>query len=269
MTPSAVSHQVKSLEEFLGLILFERKTRQIELTRLGEVYLESITKAFIRIEAATERVIKGNAIGELKLAINPTFLERWLLPRFGDFTDHHPDIEIEIFNLQDEIDFTQSDIDMAIYFGEGQWDNVNRTHLRNANLAPVCAPQLLELERVMDPEDLLNFRLLQVRSRSDDWLRWFNLCATEFHPSQGFVNFPSNTLAIQAAIAGVGVALADPSFIQREIDSGELMIPIDVEMELTTSFYLVSHRDRVASQAMLTFEQWLTQRVGKEGSEGL
>jgi LysR family glycine cleavage system transcriptional activator len=120
VTPSAVSHQVKSLESFLGTELFERKTRKIELTLLGRAYLASVTGAFMNIEVATERARVGRASGELKIAVAPAFLDRWLLPRFGDFTNRYPDIELDIHNSTGTIDFNQSDIDLAVYFGDGQ-----------------------------------------------------------------------------------------------------------------------------------------------------
>ncbi|TCS43114.1 transcriptional regulator GcvA [Reinekea marinisedimentorum] len=261
VTPSAISHQIKSLEAFLGLPLFERRTRQIILTAVGESYLEGVTKSFLRMEAATDRAIRGYASGELKLAVSPLFLERWLLPRFADFADKHPDIEIEFIAAIDEIDFTQTEVDMAIYFGDGDWDRVSSTLLRRASVIPVCAPELLEMERVMDPEDLLQFRLLQVRNRSDDWQRWFSLSHTDYQPSQGAVNFANGALAVHAAKAGIGVALTDVELIAPEIEEGLLMAPMELEMELPKAYYLVTHEDRPRSPAMDAFSSWIYRKL--------
>lgn len=264
VTPSAISHQVKSLEEFLGVQLFERRTRQNRLTLTGEVYLESIASAFMTMESASRRIMVGQGGHELKLAVAPAFLDRWLLPRFHDFTERFPDIEIDIRSSMGEIDFKQSDIDMAVYFGDGQWPRIECQFLRSSYLVPVCAPVLLELERVMEPSDLLKFRLLAVKKRPDEWPGWFDLTDTAYRPSQGTISFSSGLDAANAAARGLGVALTDPSLVSDEIDQGELMVPIDVTMPLSKSFYLVSQKGRPHSYAMNAFQEWITQRMVRD-----
>ncbi len=267
VTPSAVSHQVKSLESYLGTALFERKTRKIELTLLGRAYLESVTGAFMNIEVATERVRVGQASGELKLAVAPAFLDRWLLPRFNDFTNRYPEIELDIHSSIGVIDFNQSDIDMAVYFGEGKWTDVDMTYLRPSYLVPVCSPYLLEQERVMEPADLLKFRLLQVRKRPEEWPAWFKLTETPFYPSQGSISFSNGMTAASAAAKGLGVALNDPSLVSQELENGDLMIPIEVVMKLSKSFYLVSQRKRPYTKAMEKFSRWIIERMEREKEE--
>ena len=267
VTPSAISHQVKSLEEFLGVELFERKTRQVTLTLTGETYLESVNSAFMHIEVATQRAMSNHAGGELKLAVAPAFLDRWLLPRFHDFTNRHPDIELDIHSSIGEIDFKQSNIDMAVYFGDGQWQGIDSTFLRPSYLVPVCAPILLEQERVEEPEDLLKFRLLQVKKRPDEWTSWFQLTDTPFHPSQGTISFSNGMTTASAAAKGLGVALMDPSLVSEEIEQGDLMIPIDLIMQLPKSFYLVWQQNRPLSPAMTIFKDWITNRMNQEKNE--
>ncbi len=264
VTPSAISHQVKSLEEFLGIELFERRTRQVVLTLTGAAYLESISSAFMHMEVATQRASSAHSGGELKLAVAPAFLDRWLLPRFHDFTNRHPDIELDIHSSIGEIDFKQSNIDMAVYFGEGQWEGVECQLLRPSYLVPVCAPILLEQEKVMEPADLLKFRLLQVKKRPDEWTSWFQLTETPFHPSQGTISFSNGMNTANAAAKGLGIALTDPSLVSEEIEQGDLMIPIDVIMQLSKSFYLVSQKNRPLTPAMTVFRDWITQRMAAE-----
>jgi LysR family glycine cleavage system transcriptional activator len=264
VTPSAISHQVKSLEGFLGIALFERKTRRIELTLTGEAYLESISSAFMHIEVATQRAMSAHSGGELKLAVAPAFLDRWLLPRFHDFTNRYPDIELDIRSSIGVIDFNQSEIDIAVYFGDGNWNGVECTLLRPSYLVPVCSPLLLEQERVMEPKDLLKFRLLQVKKRPDEWTSWFALTETPFHPSQGTISFSNGMTTANAASKGLGVALTDPSLVSEEIDQGELMIPIDFVMQLSKSFYLVSQKHRPFTPAMSAFQDWITERMIEE-----
>lgn len=266
VTPSAISHQVKSLEEYLGIQLFERKTRKVTLTLTGEVYLESIASAFMTLESATRRLTVGQGGDELKLAVAPAFLDRWLLPRFQDFTERFPDIEIDIHSSIGVVDFAQSDIDMAVYFGDGQWPGIDCQFLRRSYLVPVCSPILLEQERVMEPADLLNFRLLSVRRRPEEWPDWFRLTETPYHPSQGTISFSNGMNTANAAAKGLGVALTDPSLVSEEIEDGELMVPIDVMMQLSKSFYLVTQKNRPFSPAMSAFQQWITQCMATEVS---
>lgn len=269
VTPSAISHQVKSLEEFLGIQLFERKTRHIELTLTGEAYLEEMTRALMNIEVATRRASTGKAGLELKLAVAPAFLDRWLLPRFHDFTNRHPDIELDIHSSIGIIDFKQSDIDMAVYFGDGHWPGIECIHLRPSYLVPVCSPILLEQERVEEPADLLNFRLLQVKKRPEEWASWFEQANTPFHPSQGTISFSNGMNTASAAAKGLGVALTDPSLVSEEIERGDLMIPIDVVMQLPKSFYLVSQKDKPLSFAMTVFKEWIIDRMAQEVTDGV
>lgn len=264
VTPSAVSHQVKSLEEYLGMPLFERKTRKINLTLVGQAYLESVSGAFMHIEVATKRAVSGQAAGELTIAVAPAFLDRWLLPRFHDFTNRHPDIELDIQSSMSEVDFNVADVDMAIYFGEGQWAGVDSRLLRSSYLVPVCAPVLLEQERVEEPVDLMKFRLLQVKKRPEEWADWFELSDTLFMPSQGNISFSSGLDAANAATNGLGVALTDPSMVREEIEQGELMIPLDIPLPLSKSFYLVTQKSRPYTSAMIAFDAWLTERMAAE-----
>lgn len=264
VTPSAISHQVKSLEDFLGIPLFERKTRKIHLTLAGEAYLETLTSAFMNIEVATQRLSSRHGGGELILAVAPVFLNRWLLPRLNDFTSRYPDIALDLHSSLGVIDFNQSDVDLAVYFGDGHWPGVDCQLLRPSYLVPVCAPALLEQEKVLEPADLLKFRLLQVKKRPEEWKSWFSLTNTAFFPSQGTISFSNGMNTANAAAKGLGVALSDPSLVSEEIDSGELMIPIDVVMRLSKSFYLVSQKNRAFSFAMTVFREWITERMSKE-----
>lgn len=267
VTPSAVSHQIKSLEEFLGIALFERKTRKVTLTLSGETYLQAITGAFMNIEVATERVLSGKAGRDLKLAVAPAFLDRWLLPRFQDFTNRYPDIELDIHSSIGVIDFKQSDIDIAVYFGDGQWPDIECVHLRHSYLVPVCSPTLLEQERVMEPSDLLKFRMLKVKKRPEEWSSWFALTDTPFYPGQGPISFSNGLATINAASRGLGVALTDPSLVSDELEQGRLMIPIDVALQLPKSFYLVSQKNKPLTLAMTSFKNWIIERMNRERAD--
>ncbi|MBU2863995.1 transcriptional regulator GcvA [Reinekea forsetii] len=261
VTPSAISHQVKSLEEFLGTDLFERKVRRIDLTPSGKDYLIAISHAIKSIEMATDKLVSANTVEELKLSVVPAFLDRWLMPRLADFTQRHPEIELDISNSGTNQELNNSDIDMAVYFGNGDWPDIECQHLRSSVLVPVCSPSFLAQHPIKEPRDLLKYRLLQVKDRPDEWHSWFKLSQLEFNPVHRLMNMSSGMLTAQAARNGMGIALSDPNLISEEIKRGILLVPIELSLELPKSFYLVYRKNGELTRAMTVFRAWLTQQM--------
>jgi LysR family glycine cleavage system transcriptional activator len=261
VTPSAISHQVKSLEEFLGAELFERKVRRIELTPGGKDYLIAISHALKSIEMATEKLVSANNVEELKLSVVPAFLDRWLMPRLSDFTRRHPEIDLDISNSGSNTELNNNDVDMAVYFGNGEWEDVECQHLRSSVLVPVCSPSFLAQNPINSPNDVLKYRLLQVKDRPDEWASWFQLSNISFKPVQRLMNMSSGMLTAQAARNGMGIALTDPNLIAEEIKRGALLIPIELSLELPKSFYLVHRKNVDMTRAMEVFRAWLCQQM--------
>lgn len=257
VTPSAVSHQIKSLEEFLEVELFIRQTRRIELTSAGKDYLRTVQKALSDIERATQRLVSAHGTGELNLSVAPAFLHRWLLPRISRFYDTHPNIELELSASTGLIDFAHSDTDMAVYFGDGQWDDVECSFLKRSALIPVCTPSLLNNKPIHVPEDITRHTLLHVSKRPDEWRAWFEAAGAEFRETRKGMFLSSGLLTAQAAARGLGVALSDISLISEEIQSGELVAPLDIPLELSKSFYLVYRKKRPLTPAMKAFQDWI------------
>ncbi len=264
VTPSAISHQLKTLEEFLGLELFIRQTRRISLTHVGEEYYESIHKALSEIDRSTQQLISVHQSGELHLSVIPAFLTRWLLPRISSFHEANPDIKLEISSNSGLIDFDRVDTDMAVYFGDGDWSGIEIHFLRHYQQVPVCSPKLLKNFPINKPEDLFKHTLLYVQKRNDEWSNWFEQVNTPFKESIKGVYFSSSALTTSAAISGLGIALADIGFVSEEIASGELVVPIDTFLGIDKSFYLVYQKDRVMTYAMKAFQSWLMEEMSKD-----
>jgi len=257
VTPSAISHQVKSLEEFLEVELFLRQTRRIELTSAGKAYLKTVQKALNDIERATQKLIATHGSGELNLAVASAFLHRWLLPRIGRFYDQSPNVELEISASTGLIDFAHSDTDMAVYFGDGNWDDVECHFLKRSALIPVCKPDLLVKHEIHTPEDITHHTLLHVIKRPEEWRDWFAAAGTEMVERRKGLYLSSGLLTAQAAARGLGVALTDVSLVSEEIQSGQLVAPLDIPLELPKSFYLVYRKNRPMTLAMRQFKDWL------------
>lgn len=143
VTQAAVSHQIKALEDFLGLKLFRRKNRSLLLTEEGQSYFLDIKDIFIQLADATDRLLARSAIGSLTVSMSPSFAIQWLVPRLAKFSEKNPDIDVRIKAVDTEASSLTDDVDVAIYYGLGNWPGLRADKLRNEVLIPVCSPMLL------------------------------------------------------------------------------------------------------------------------------
>lgn len=264
VTPSAVSHQLKSLEGFLGVELFRRSGRQIGLTAAGERYRTSVTHALDEVELATRRVMAPPDGAVVTVSVAPSFLTRWLVPRVRDFQDQYPDIELRLSANSGPIDFARSDIDMAIYFGEGEWPGVEAFFLQQVVLVPVCSPGFLEDREIDSLRTLSAQTLIDVSTRPDEWDEFLSGFGIE-RPTQGKrLGFSSTSLAVGAAMEDLGVALADRSLIAREVKYGQLLIPLDLQMPTRQGFFMVYQTGRELSTGMRCFFDWVMNEIAEQ-----
>jgi|OM-RGC.v1.006475485 LysR family transcriptional regulator, glycine cleavage system transcriptional activator len=262
VTPSAISHQIKGLESFLGLELFRRTKRKVILTEAGESYLKPIKSIFEQLESATSELKSKQKSGSLRLAVAPAFLTRWLMPRMERFQERYPDIQIEISSSTGLIDFSANDIDMAVYFGSGDWDDVEAYYLRPARLAPVCNPRLIKPEQpIVKPEDMRFYPLLHVTKRKDEWHDWLQQHDLDPKLFRRGLMFSSGSLTAGAAAQGLGISLTDPELIMPEIEAGTLKVLFDQHLITNRSFYLVYEKRRSVTSAMSAFKEWIIEEM--------
>jgi LysR family glycine cleavage system transcriptional activator len=264
VTASAVSHQVKTLEQFLGLELFRRNKRKVELTPMGEQYLVSIKYALDEIEVATKRLTANPETDIVTISVAPNFLTRWLMPRMQRFQERFPDVELQISASTGLIDFNKSNTDMAIYFGHGDWHDIEVHFLRKVLLVPVCSPTLINSARQLTvPEDLRKHTLIQVSKRLYEWQEWLQLAGVEYSGFGRGLQLSSSQLATAAAQEGLGVALADSTLTSREIKEGKLIMPFDIMLNTHKSFYLVHKKNRSLTYGMRAFKDWVIEEMHK------
>jgi LysR family glycine cleavage system transcriptional activator len=262
ITASAVSHQVKSLEKFLGTPLFSRQKRKVSLTATGEKYFIVINQVMNQIEVETQRLIAHPGTDTVTLSVTPYFLVRWMMPRMQHFQERHPDVELQISASTGLIDFDNSHTDMAIYFGHGDWPDVEAIYLRHVTLTPVCSPRLLHGRYPLSqPEDLRHHKLIHVARRLHEWPDWLRLAGVKPHDLGHGLRFSSSQLATAAAQESLGVALADASLSSREIESGQLLTPFDTALDTHKSLYLVYRKGRPLGYGMQAFSQWIIQEM--------
>lgn len=271
VTASAVSHQVKTLEENLGVMLFNRTGRQVTLTAEGEQYLTSVRHAFDEIEMATERLTAGQEGNVVKISVAPNFLTRWLMPRMSRFQALYPDIDLEINASMGLLDFDRTNTDMAIYFGNGDWDDIEVHFLRKVTLVPVCSPRLLTGRYPLKtPADLANQTLIYVSKRKWEWENWLQLSGVDFITVRHNLQMSSGQLATAAAQEGLGVALADSTLTSREINAGQLVVPFNIPLDTHRAFYLVYRKQRPLTAGMKAFKEWMmTEMQGGSGERVL
>jgi LysR family transcriptional regulator of beta-lactamase len=252
VTPAALSHQVKALEERLGTSLFRRLPRGLALTDEGSALLPVLREAFDRIAEALGRFDGGVMREVLSVGAVGTFAVGWLLPRLPRFRQAHPFIDLRLSTNNNRVDLAAEGLDYGIRFGDGAWHGTEALLLFEAPSTPLCSPAVAS--RLKAPTDLAGETLLR-SYRSDDWPDWFRAAGLPAPPLAGPV-FDSSRVMVEAALQGEGVALAPASMFGRELGEGRLVRPFEAQA-VTGSYWLTRLKSRERTEAMQTFEDWL------------
>ncbi|SIO01444.1 transcriptional regulator GcvA [Salinivibrio sp. ES.052] len=264
VTQAAVSHQIKALEEFLGLKLFRRRNRSLLLTEEGQGYFLDIKDIFSELSYATDKVLERSAKGALTISLPPSFAIQWLVPRLADFNKAHPDIDVRIKAVDLEEGSLTDDVDVAIYYGRGHWTGLRCDLLYQECLLPVCSPLLLESGHPLNtPEDLAYHILLHDRSRKE-WKAFAK--AHQLHAinvDHGPI-FSHSSMVLQAAAHGQGVALGNNVLSQPELASGRLVQPFEPVLKSDNGFYLVSQQRDADTGRITAFREWMLATAAKE-----
>ncbi len=255
VTAGAVSQQVAKLEEMLGLPLFARTSRGMELTEAGKTYLRAVSPALRHIEQATQRITQPQA-KSVTVSCTPGFAMQWLLPRLPQFQTIHPDIDVRINTTNKLVDLLVDEVDFAVRHGLGAYPGFQVERMIDDRLYPVCSPALLPAcKPLLSPADLAACTLLHDEHR-DDWRIWLRAAGIDIDPAAGPV-FVGSKGAIDAAVAGLGVALVRKSLVQDELASGRLAIAFPAAAEVPIAYHLVYDGAVLLHQHCQRFRQWL------------
>lgn len=260
VTPAAVSHQVKALEEHLGQALFHRHARGLELTDEGALLAPTVADAMQRIGSLLQALQQGGPQQVLNVGVVGTFALGWLLPRLADFRARHPQVDLRLRTHNNKVDLAAEGLDLAIRFGEGAWRNSPAELLLRAPLSPLCSPA--DAARLRQPDDLKKLTLLR-SYRDADWPAWLRAAKLPPLALRGPL-FDSSALMVQAALAGEGVALAPPSMFRRELQQGRLVQPFALEVDVG-GYWLCRAAARGTTPAMTLFGSWLVEDLAREG----
>ncbi len=263
VTQTAVSHQIRRLEEQLGVRLFVREVRAVRLTREGEAYLPAVSTAFDDLRQATARLHRPRAQRVLTVSATPTLAAKWLLPRLGGFQDAHDGIEVRISTSMRLVDFRREEVDLAIRYGRGSWPGLRADWLMAEDVFPVCSPALLAgAKPLARPGDLAHHTMLAVASYPDEWPIWLTGAGLPRDLMRRSLTFDLALMAYQAAMDGLGVALGRSPLVAADLAAGRLVIPFDLPQAAGAGHYIVCPQANADLPDIASFREWLLANRG-------
>lgn len=263
VTPTAISHRIRRLEEELGCQLFHRRTRSIVLSRAGETLLPDVRDAFLKLQRAAGKLREAEGRGVLTVSTVASFAVKWLVPRLGDFQQQNPGIDVRISSNLALSNFRDDGVDLAIRYGRGAWPGLRADMLYREESFPLVAPSLLSGGPPLnDPADLARHTLLHVSIYPDDWRRWLTMAGFADLEPAGNQIFDDSIIALQAAINGLGVTLGRHTLSGADIAAGRLVKPFEMPLPQETAFYVVSPLATQDKPKIAAFRDWILAQVG-------
>lgn len=269
VTQAAVSHQIRSLEDYLGVSLFTRLSRSLELTPEGVRYHPGVRVGFESLERATDELQHTDSRGRLTVSVMPSFAARWLVPRMGRFQAKHPEIDLLISPSRDLVDFNREPVDVAIRYTRNSTADHHSVKLMTDEIYPVCAPGLIDgTPPLRQPSDLANHTLLHDET-DYDWQKWLELAGVEGVDSSRGPVFIDASMLIQAAVDGLGIALTRKVLVENDLAHGRLVRAFDLTLPSAQeyAYHLVCPEASANKPKVVAFREWLVSEVGLEQSE--
>jgi len=283
VTPAAISHQIKTLEDYLGFHLFRRTKNALALTEAAQAGLPQVREGFERLAKATRQMREHHRSSDLTVLTAPSFAAKWLVPRLHRFAERHPEINLRILASINAVDrvivselstdefFNQDVVDVQIRFGQTPHTGCQQDKLFSVAMVPLCSPSLLQGSHPLrSPPDLRHHTLLHDEIAYEEgrpgWAGWLRAAGIEaIDPERGSY-FSHTLLALEAAVAGQGVVLALRLLAEAELAAGRLVIPFGPELVLPQAYYLLICPQGMAQQPRIAaFREWLLEEVTGTG----
>lgn len=268
VTPAAISQQIRSLEDFLGVELFRRTNRSLVLTETAQLSLAPLKEAFERMEESVDILTDAKSSTVLKISVSPSFASKWLVPRLANFYERRPDAIVKIEATMDVTDFNSDDTHLAIRYGRGEYAGLYSEEILRETIFPVCAPDAMGKDECCKTAcEVLQHTLIHDDSFVEDhsapnWSMW--LKAAGVTPPNGVpaLHFNNNALAIEAAAAGRGIALARSVIAEEDIKAGRLVKPFGEGVPVDFAHYIVCPEDKLKNERVQDFIDWLREETG-------
>jgi LysR family transcriptional regulator, glycine cleavage system transcriptional activator len=268
-TQSAVSHRIKSLEAEVGVQLFRRGADGLMLTAAGEALAAQVCRAINDLASAVAELGDAGKSRRLRVTMLPSVASRWLMSRLPRFCEQNPEMEVQVIADPQILDLRSEGIDLAIRFGHGRYRHHATTLLMRDRMLPVCSPQLIAARGPVATLDaLLSLPLLHDSSTEDDgslsdWRSWLQELGRSDLPYQIGQRFSHAGLLIEAAVVGMGVALARLSLVADHLERGALICPLPLSTATAFAYYLVALPEAAGSPKVVLFSQWLQAEAAK------
>jgi LysR family glycine cleavage system transcriptional activator len=262
VTQAAVSHQIKTLEDQLGVALFKRVHRGLLLTDAGQALLQPMTRAFDIMAEAVDDLNTRRRSDQINLSTLDSLAASWLLPRLLRFRLSHPDVDIRVSTSERLIDLAADGFDLGIRYGPGTWPRVDAVRLMTEEMFPVCAPALLNGDAPLrTPADLAHVTLLH-DDMTEDWTMWLDAAGvSDIDVTRGLA-FTHSNLVTQAAKDGAGVALGRSVLVQEDLDAGRLVQPFDLRLPAFHAYWIVTPKGATPRKEVRAFIDWLMEEAG-------
>lgn len=285
VTPAAVSHQVKALEDYLGVRLFLRHNRALELTEAARAALPKLREGFDSLTQAVERLRAHKGMGQLTVSAAPSFAARWLMPRLHRFFDAHRDIDVRIsarlrqsvsggrreLAERSTIDAWLADSDVAILYGRGNYPGSRVDRLMALNVTPICSPKLITdpAHPLLWPRDLEHHLLLHddtgdLYDGVSFWEVWLEAAGVTGVDLNRGPHFSHAVLAFESAVEGHGVVATMPVLAEADINAGRLVTPFELRVPLESAYYLVCSEEAAAREPVAAFRAWILAEAARE-----
>lgn len=264
VTPAAISHQIKELEDQLRITLFIRTSRTMRLTREGEILYTAAHESIEVLTRALHRIKRLENRNQIRVSSTPSVAAKWLVPRLDGFLAAVPGADVRIDVSNTLIDFDRDDIDVAIRFGAGKYPGLRSDLLFRDSLSPVCNPIIITKEKPLRvPKDLLRHNLIHLDWQSQgapwpNWRMWMQAAGiSDFDDKRG-LHFGQASLTIQAALDGQGVALGDSNLVADDLATGRLVKPFELSLKAPSAFsyHLITRLDTTDAPIVNAFRDW-------------
>ena len=269
VTPAAVSHQIHTLEQDLGVKLFHRMNRSIELTASAQVLLPGLSEAFAGIQSSVGRLRAHNDTGTLTVTASPSFAAKWLVLRLHRFQEQCPQIDVRISATDDVVDLSKGDFDIAIRYGTGNYPGLAVELLLKNEVFPACSPRLLTAgPPLRTPDDLSRHTLIHDQAEARDplvptWPMWLRAARVNNVPATAGLTFNNMSLALDAAVAGQGVVLAYSNIAAADLAAGRLVRLFSLALPDQFAYYIVTAPGALERPKIRAFRNWLRQEADR------
>lgn len=268
LTPSAVSHGIRGLEEWLGTPLFVRSKKRVRITAAGEAFLPRVSGALNRLAVAVEQTRSTRSTGRLSISVPPTFAARWLMPRLPRFLGQYPEIVVTISTERRPLDMPADPPDVAIRMALRPKQRGTWIHLIQESYIPVCAPTLIaQLPDGPVEARLAGAPLLRVTAMTDDWETWFAIRGITPPAAPQVLKFDTIQMALEAASEGLGIALGRTPVVDDDLRTGRLVGLDSEQVRGRTAYWLVGSDNAFEKSEASRFRTWLMSELGPQAAE--